>query len=186
MEELTQCICGCGKMIPVMDTRGRPHKFSHGHGRRKTIEQKTTTCSDCGVICTTRRAGRCNNCHEKFRWVNKEWPYYKKFKEQYFSLYGAECVCCGERELEFLSIDHINGGGNEHRKSVGTIGVFAHAVKVGPDAGIYRTLCFNCNFARGHSKNGRCPHEYAHGPLEGWKEYLKNAYAKHGKVYTQV
>jgi hypothetical protein len=25
------------------------------------------------------------------------------------------CICCGEKTLEFLSIDHINGGGRRHR-----------------------------------------------------------------------
>jgi hypothetical protein len=28
------------------------------------------------------------------------------------------CVCCGKKTLDFLVIDHIDGGGNQHRKTV--------------------------------------------------------------------
>ena len=29
-----------------------------------------------------------------------------------------KCACCGEKELSFLTIDHINGKGNIHRKEM--------------------------------------------------------------------
>lgn len=28
------------------------------------------------------------------------------------------CACCGEKHLEFLAIDHIDGGGGKHRKKL--------------------------------------------------------------------
>ena len=28
------------------------------------------------------------------------------------------CACCGESHVEFLSIDHINGGGRRHKKKI--------------------------------------------------------------------
>lgn len=29
------------------------------------------------------------------------------------------CACCGEKNIEFLTIDHIDGGGHTHRKLLG-------------------------------------------------------------------
>src|SRR3990172_5963982 len=33
--------------------------------------------------------------------------------------YGGACACCGETTLEFLSLDHKNGGGTKHRNEIG-------------------------------------------------------------------
>lgn len=33
--------------------------------------------------------------------------------------YGGKCRCCGEREPQMLAIDHKNGGGTKHRRSLG-------------------------------------------------------------------
>ena len=29
------------------------------------------------------------------------------------------CVCCGEKCIEFLTLDHVNGGGLEHKRKIG-------------------------------------------------------------------
>lgn len=66
------------------------------------------------------------------------------------------CACCGETHIEFLAIDHINGGGTKHRKELNRGGgIFAWLKKNGfPDG--YRVLCHNCNQAIG--LYGYCPH----------------------------
>ncbi len=67
------------------------------------------------------------------------------------------CACCGENELEFLSIDHVDGGGTEHRKKVGVTGqgFYRFIVKNGSDYPL-QVLCYNCNLA---TKDGLvCPH----------------------------
>ena len=38
---------------------------------------------------------------------------------EHYSLGKNCCECCGEKHLEFLAIDHINGGGGKHRKKLG-------------------------------------------------------------------
>ena len=69
---------------------------------------------------------------------------------------GARCACCGESRFEFMTVDHINGGGHQHRRSVGVGGKFYDTVLRDPDAKAkYRILCMNCNFALGIY--GRCP-----------------------------
>ena len=66
------------------------------------------------------------------------------------------CACCGESHLDFLSLDHINGGGAEQRRRLhGTTNVYRWIIKNGFPAGL-QVLCMNCNFAKG--KFGRCPH----------------------------
>jgi len=30
--------------------------------------------------------------------------------------YGGKCECCGEEHMEFLSIDHVKGGGTKERR----------------------------------------------------------------------
>ena len=81
----------------------------------------------------------------------------QKIKIKIFSHYGWKCACCGETRKEFLTIDHINGGGTKHRKETGGgLGFYYWLIRNGfPKE--YRTLCMNCNFALGKYKY--CPHE---------------------------
>lgn len=67
-----------------------------------------------------------------------------------------QCCCCGEREVKFLSIDHVNGGGNIHRRESGITNLAHWLVSQGFPLG-YQTLCHNCNMAKGFY--GSCPHE---------------------------
>ncbi|HJR06405.1 MAG TPA: hypothetical protein VJ842_04020 [Pyrinomonadaceae bacterium] len=69
---------------------------------------------------------------------------------------GANCcACCGENNFEFMTIDHINGGGSQHRKKAGS-NTAQTLMKEGlPDG--YRVLCFNCNISLGFF--GYCPHQ---------------------------
>lgn len=65
------------------------------------------------------------------------------------------CSCCGESHLEFLAIDHIEGGGAAHRRVVGS-SFFLWLQREGYPSG-FRILCHNCNLAMGYY--GRCPHQ---------------------------
>lgn len=85
--------------------------------------------------------------------------YYAALREEVFAHYGKQCACCSEDVMEFLSIDHINGGGRAHRKQTNEH-IYEWLKKNGFPSG-FRTLCHNCNFARG--RYGVCPHEKARG-----------------------
>lgn len=65
------------------------------------------------------------------------------------------CKCCGESIFEFLCIDHINGGGKEHRKQVGNGHFYRWLRKNNYPKGL-QVLCHNCNMAKGFY--GFCPH----------------------------
>jgi hypothetical protein len=72
--------------------------------------------------------------------------------------YGKFCHCCGEEDWEFLTIDHIEGGGTSHREELNIHGTkFYYWLKKHNFPSGYRTLCFNCNCAMGTL--GYCPHQ---------------------------
>ena len=67
-----------------------------------------------------------------------------------------KCACCGETILQFLCIDHINGGGNKHKKEIKRSNVYEWLKQYNYPEG-YQVLCHNCNLAKGFY--GKCPHE---------------------------
>ena len=67
------------------------------------------------------------------------------------------CVCCKEIIIEFLSLDHINGGGTQHRKKVGSGTAFYLWIIRNNFPKGFQVLCHNCNQAIGFY--GDCPHK---------------------------
>lgn len=75
--------------------------------------------------------------------------------------YGGVCVCCGERNLGLLTLDHKNGDGAEHRRKLGhgkvTTRIYGWAeANDFPD--VLQVMCWNCNSGR-HHNGGICPHK---------------------------
>lgn len=89
---------------------------------------------------------------------NQKWA--AKAKEEVFAYYGGKCICCGESNLGFLTLDHVNGGGTAHRKAYSSHGrLYANVRKLGfPND--FQILCMNCNWGRHRQgRNGICPHK---------------------------
>jgi Cdc6-like AAA superfamily ATPase len=77
-------------------------------------------------------------------------------KELVFNHYGKFCSCCGESNIKFLTIDHINGGGRKHRENIKSkIQVWLVKNNFPND---FQILCYNCNCGR-NSNHGICPHK---------------------------
>ncbi len=75
----------------------------------------------------------------------------------HYSNGNPKCSCCGEDKYEFLCIDHINGGGNKHRKEWRkNHGSLCHFLVSNGFPDGFRVLCHNCNLAIGFY--GKCPH----------------------------
>jgi hypothetical protein len=71
---------------------------------------------------------------------------------------GAVCACCGESNVKFLTIDHINGGGTAERKKIkGVCSIYRWLKRQGYPFG-YQVLCYNCNCGRAYN-GGICPHK---------------------------
>jgi len=81
-----------------------------------------------------------------------------KARRDVFAHYGNQCACCGESNIEFLTIDHPEGGGNAHRKAIKRMGssFYMWLRREGFPPG-FRTLCLNCNSAT--SRLAVCPHQ---------------------------
>jgi hypothetical protein len=78
-------------------------------------------------------------------------------RKEVFEHYGKTCACCGESIKEFLTIDHINGGGEVHRKKIGRKMYRWLVANNFPEG--FQTLCFNCNWGK-HINGGICPHKH--------------------------
>jgi len=142
-------------------------------------------CSRCAARANKRRKQRianrlCNNCTRPADFGKKrctrcrEWSRvyssaHKVSKQQaaryrkiVFDFYGGLCVCCGEANRVFLTIDHINGRTLEQKTERGERGYFKFAraiLKDKPRTDI-RILCYNCNCGR-ERNGGVCPHQDA-------------------------
>ena len=84
--------------------------------------------------------------------------YYLKNRLEVLEHYGGvppKCKCCGEEEVKFLSIDHIDGGGKEHRAKTGSNYIAWFKKNNFPNG--FQILCHNCNLAKGFYQE--CPHQ---------------------------
>lgn len=88
-------------------------------------------------------------------------------KTAVLAAYGAGvCVCCGEANEMFLSLDHINGCGIKRRNEEGRGSQFYfRLMKKGFPKMDLQVLCFNCNLGR-KVNGGVCPHVSAQKPVE--------------------
>ena len=80
-------------------------------------------------------------------------------RELVLAEYGGQCACCGEKHVQFLTIDHTDGNGNQHRKELGMAAgksFYLWLRRNGFPKDGYRILCMNCNWSRG--VYGFCPH----------------------------
>lgn len=87
---------------------------------------------------------------------SKSSVWFRKLKTLVIVAYGAKCICCGEEEFDFLTLDHVNGGGGQHRINSGSNAHYTDARRREFPSD-YRVLCYNCNCCRAHK--GYCPHE---------------------------
>jgi hypothetical protein len=99
------------------------------------------------------------NPEERIKYLARHRSYHHRERLEVLQYYSHStvpyCACCGESQYEFLSIDHIHGGGYQHMKTIKS-NLDRWLKRQGFPKG-YRVLCYNCNFVRGHY--GYCPHE---------------------------
>lgn len=111
-------------------------------------------------------AGTCKNCRNQ---KNAEWTSANRDRvnanasrrrlealRHYSSTPEPSCACCGESTLAFMTFEHINGGGGQHRRETGG-GGFVSWLRVNGYPEGFEVLCMNCNHGRRVNK-GVCPH----------------------------
>lgn len=146
------------------------------HCLKNSSTETHVLCDSCRskahIRTTSRTAAQRERISEwKKDWVEGKPGYYAavgyksrdKLRRQVFDHYGNRCACCGLDDWRFLTIDHIDGKGNQHRRET-----FNGRLVAGSD--FYRwlrknsypegfqLLCYNCNCAQSRF-NGICPHK---------------------------
>jgi hypothetical protein len=87
----------------------------------------------------------------------------RKLKDAAYTAYGGYiCRCCGETLVPFLSLDHINNDGANHRRSVKRRNLYKWLKRQGYPPG-FQVLCMNCNFGKARN-GGLCPHAVHNDP----------------------
>lgn len=130
-----------------------------------------TMCEDCALKRTHKRneryrLGICGLCGKHPVVENKKSCIHCQKKQQerseiikdlVFNAYGGyACNCCGETIKEFLTIDHVNGDGAEHRRQLKNRNMYSWLKKNDFPSG-FQVLCWNCNLGRRFGKE--CPHK---------------------------
>jgi len=104
--------------------------------------------------------GQCPHNGELIAKRSTTQQYRRSIKNEVLVEYGGKCVCCGEQNILFLTIDHEQGGGRKHRKEISKNGGSSPFYKWLKDNNFpegFSTMCFNCNCGRNYNK-GICPH----------------------------
>lgn len=142
---------------------------SEFHADRSKKTGHATICKAC--VSARQKAMRKNNPEKyqqdlaRMRIYTARPEYMAKRKAEYalaklriVELYGGKCACCGESEPLFLTLDHIDGTGAEHRAqdSQAYTMVRWHMRRKFAKDDRLQLLCWNCNCAKG--VYGSCPH----------------------------
>ena len=82
-----------------------------------------------------------------------------RYRAEMIAAYGGRCMCCGESEETFLTVDHVNNDGHRYRGQTvrGGTGLCNWLRKFGYPKDGFQLLCWNCN--AGKALRGACPHE---------------------------
>lgn len=83
---------------------------------------------------------------------------YRKKRDRVMRLLGGRCEWCGLDYAPLLSIDHIEGDGNIHRRVVkgGTHGVLNDILNMRYPLEKVRLLCHNCQMLSVLQSKGKC------------------------------
>lgn len=84
-----------------------------------------------------------------------------RLKDECLKQYGEKCLCCGEQNKRFLTLEHKERNGNNHRKklfkhNVGGVHMYRWLKKNKFPKG-YAILRMNCNWATRYGDV--CPHK---------------------------
>lgn len=134
----------------------------------KHIEEKTCIESNCSLPFYCKKKCRIHYHRDwrdknRIHVTNSNNTYKRKVRRLALEHYSGGkmiCNCCGENNVMFLTIDHIDGKGHVHRKIL-------HDSLTGwlrsnnyPKG--FQVLCFNCNCGKSLNKN-ICPHKNIQG-----------------------
>jgi len=115
-------------------------------------------CPKCHEERELRKGSLCEDCRFEKHITSRQRGLL--LKEEVLAAYGGPvCVCCGETCIGFLTLDHVNNDGTQHRRSFNpgeNQYTFLRRNNYPQDVPL-QVMCYNCNLGR--AKNGgMCPH----------------------------
>lgn len=137
---------------PWPGKHGDPEKLKEWNRVYKRIKQGEDPEHNRAVRAAYREKNPGKHAAAVKRYISRVW-------QEVLDHYGRTCQCCGEADERFLTLDHTNNDGAEHRREVGSSGqaVWRDLRKRGWPPG-FQTLCFNCNLGK-QRNGGVCPHQ---------------------------
>lgn len=96
---------------------------------------------------------------EKLKWEEEYRTKKKTLVMSYYTKGTMKCQCpkCDIKGINFLTIEHINGGGSMHRKTIKRRGrSFYNWIVKNNYPKEYTVLCWNCNCSK--KNGGICAH----------------------------
>jgi len=152
---------------PALPNKGQCHNCAEKRRRRERARTSKGICG-CGQPARENRAKcqRCTDIHtrwmarpeNKSRWRANVTEKNRQRRIDVLMHYGGKCVCCGESEMPFLTIDHIHNDGKKDRDEVFSGYWWRWIIKNNYPAHL-QVLCWNCNMAKQHYGGGICPHQ---------------------------
>jgi hypothetical protein len=140
---------------------GRGYKCKKCHGRSTQLWAKKNP---------ERRRAAANKWYQT-KGVKRIRDERARLKQRLIEEYGP-CRCCGETTPEFLTLEHLDNGGAQHRRSLVRVGerggigfqswhsvtmrVYQDVERQGFPKDAYCLLCWNCHMATRQGKS--CPH----------------------------
>lgn len=162
------CAC-CSDSVPRFLTidhvngNGSEHRKLTGPALHRTLRREgypegyRTLCSSCNAG-RHINGGLCPHVAPITDPVSDKQRYYRRLKVAATEAYGGNCACCGEDQLPFLTIDHVNNDGNEHRLEIPAGGGSTYRwLRNNNWPTGFQVLCWNCNDGK-HWNGGVCPH----------------------------
>jgi hypothetical protein len=153
LKDKTTPSCGCANIVKRWHTEPKPDTIVC-----KKCKKSLPSTLEFFYRHPSGRYGflpRCKECikaSKKIHWKTRG-KKYRMLVLNHYSNGTLSCSCCNESHIEFLTIDHIHGGGNKHRKQIYSLYPWLVRNKF-PEG--FRVLCYNCNLSLG--KYGYCPH----------------------------
>jgi hypothetical protein len=132
--------------------------------RRRVQALNNGMCGSCFMHSADigKRCKQCQEAHKRWTEKNREFvnakqkQYRNELRNQVLNAYGGVCVCCGENNPAFLTIDHVYGRGREHARSIkGHLYSWLRKNNFPQDG--FQLLCHSCNHAK--FVYGICPHQ---------------------------
>lgn len=128
-------------------------------GRLIKIVDGKKTCNICGqwklISCFIKnnyqKSGlnpSCKNCDYKRLKVYR-FKETKRIKLICMMGYGGCCQCCGEHNIELLTVEHIRGKGITHIRESNSVMTMKKLIELGFPEG-HTCLCYNCNLSSIH------------------------------------